>query len=75
MKSRRSGVPIGPIVLIGLGVLFLLNTMEILEFRQIARYWPVALIALGVYMLYNRTSGGYTDPVGISDREAQNEQH
>ncbi len=76
MRSRRSGVPIGPIVLIGLGVLFLLNTMEILEFRQIARYWPVVLIILGAYMLYNRMSdGGYTDPMHVPDREAQNEQH
>jgi hypothetical protein len=74
MKSRRSGLPMGPIVLIGLGVLFLLNTMDILEFRQIARYWPVVLIVLGVYMLYNRLSGGYTeDPVGISGRGAQDE--
>jgi TM2 domain-containing membrane protein YozV len=80
MNSRRTGVPVGPIVLIGLGVLFLLNTMEILEFRQIARYWPVALIALGAYMLYNRVSGGCgpngccADPMSVSDREAQNEQ-
>ncbi len=73
MKSRRSGVPMGPIIIIGLGVLLLLNTMDILEFRQIARYWPVALIVLGVYMLYNRVSGGDSDPL-ISDREAQNEQ-
>lgn len=74
MKGRRTGVPVGPIFIIGLGVLFLLNTMGILEWNQIARYWPVALIVLGAYMLYNRISGGDGDPV-MSDREVQNEQH
>lgn len=74
MSNRRAGAPIGPIVLIGLGVLFLMNTMGILEFRHIARYWPVALIICGIYMLYNRVAGNDTDPVGISDREARDEQ-
>jgi hypothetical protein len=54
MRTERSGFPIGPIVLIALGVLFLLNTLEVLRFEQIVRWWPVALIALGAYMLYCR---------------------
>lgn len=74
MSSRRTGAPIGPIVLIGLGVLFLMNTMGFLEFRHIARYWPVALIITGIYMLYNRVAGNDADPVGISDQEGRDEQ-
>ena len=46
-----------PFVLIGLGVLFFLSTMDILHFRDIARFWPLLLIGLGAYMLYSRMSG------------------
>jgi TM2 domain-containing membrane protein YozV len=54
MGSRPSAFPAGPVVLIAIGVVFLLNTMEIIRFAQLVRYWPVALIAWGVYMLYER---------------------
>ncbi len=49
--------PIGPIVLIAIGVLFLLDTLHVIEFREIGRYWPVLLIVVGVYMLYGRMAG------------------
>ena len=55
---NAGGLPIGPILLMGLGVLFLLNNFDILHFYQIARFWPVALIAMGAYMLYERTQAG-----------------
>jgi hypothetical protein len=70
---RRTGIPAGPLALIALGVLFLLNTMDILRFDQIARYWPVALIGLGVYMLYCRITGG-SDDSAISKHEARHGQ-
>lgn len=54
---RRRGFPVAPVVLIAIGILFLLNTMEILRFSQLIRYWPVALIVLGAYMLYERLAG------------------
>jgi TM2 domain-containing membrane protein YozV len=57
LRTQRTGFPVGPVVLIGLGALFLLNTLDVLRFYDIARYWPVALIALGVYMLYCRLAG------------------
>ncbi len=57
MHGRRSGFPIAPVVLIGIGILFLLNTMDIIRFHQLIRYWPVALIVLGGYMLYERITG------------------
>lgn len=56
--SRSPRFPAGPVVLIAIGVLFLLNTMDVLRFSALIRYWPVALIALGVYMLYERITPG-----------------
>lgn len=58
LKPNKRGLPVGPILLIALGVLFLLNTMDVFQFRQIVRFWPVALIVLGAYMLYCRITGG-----------------
>jgi hypothetical protein len=51
---RTGGFPTGAVVLILLGVLLLLNTLEILHFRYLVRYWPVLLILAGVWMLYSR---------------------
>ena len=55
-RSNRNSA--GPIILIGIGVLFLLDNLNIVEFRHIGRFWPVLLIAGGAYMLYSRTAGG-----------------
>jgi hypothetical protein len=49
-----SRTPIGPIFLIVIGVLFLLDTLGLLEFRELARFWPVLLIVVGAFMLYSR---------------------
>jgi len=63
-QSRRSAFPVGPAVLIAVGVLFLLNNLDILRVRQLFRYWPIVLIAVGVYMLVQRLSptGGESGP-------------
>lgn len=53
-KTAGRGFPVGPIVLIAIGVIFLLDTMDLVRLYQIIRYWPVFLIALGGYMLYLR---------------------
>lgn len=42
------------VALIFLGIVFLLNTLEIIEMRQMIRFWPVLLIATGLGMLYSR---------------------
>lgn len=52
--QRAGGFPTGAVVLILLGVLLLLNTLEILHFRHLVRYWPALLILAGVWMLYSR---------------------
>lgn len=48
--------PIGPVLLIVLGILFLLDTLHVIEFRELARFWPVLLIIAGAVMLFNRMS-------------------
>ncbi len=74
MSGRRRGLPIGPIVLIALGIVFLLNTLEVLRFEQIIRWWPVGLIVLGAYMLYNRISGHSDSDPALPSQEAPHEQ-
>ncbi|MGI8960289.1 MAG: LiaI-LiaF-like domain-containing protein [Bryobacteraceae bacterium] len=57
-QSRYTGrAPVGPIVLILIGVVFLLDSLHLIEFREIGRFWPVILIVVGAYMLYSRLSG------------------
>lgn len=53
-RGGPSRFPVAPALLIALGVVFLLNNLEILELRRVLRYWPALLIVLGVYRLYIR---------------------
>jgi hypothetical protein len=65
-----SRFPVAPILLIALGVVFLLNNLEIFELRRMLRYWPVMLIALGLYMLYLRMAGtSRANPKVNNDRQ------
>jgi len=57
VHGRRSGFPVGAITLIGLGVLLLLNTMDVIQLRYLLRYWPILLILAGAYMLFVRVAG------------------
>lgn len=59
---NQTGAPVGPVLLIGLGVLFLLANLGLLDFHRLIRYWPVFLIVLGAYMLYARLSGDSGTP-------------
>ena len=62
-KSRHLGrAPVGPIVLIAIGVLYLLNSFDLVDFRQIGRFWPVILIVVGAYMLYSRVTTANATP-------------
>jgi hypothetical protein len=57
-QTRYTGrAPVGPVVLILIGVVFLLDSLNLIEFREIGRFWPVILIVVGAYMLYSRVSG------------------
>ena len=54
MPPRRSE-PVGAIVLIGLGVMFLLSSMGILSMRWLGHAWPILLIAIGGWLIFKRT--------------------
>jgi hypothetical protein len=60
VAADEKQIPVGAFVLIGLGILFLLNTFGWFHigwvFRQL---WPLILIALGVYVLMKRRRTGY----------------
>lgn len=68
LRAKSNRFPVGPVVMIAIGVLFLLNNLNLIRFYDIARYWPLFLIGLGGYMLYARLAGPSTGP------EAANEQ-
>jgi hypothetical protein len=62
-QKRGTGrVPVGPILLIAIGVLYLLNSLNLVDFREISRFWPVILIVVGAYMLYNRVTSVHAPP-------------
>jgi hypothetical protein len=54
MGSSR--FPAAAWVLIGMGTVLLLDNLGIVELRRMLRFWPVLLIAAGLYMLYTRFS-------------------
>ena len=53
-RHPAARVPVGPILLIALGTLFLLGNLDVLDMRKLLRYWPVLLIGMGIYMIYVR---------------------
>lgn len=57
-RRPRSGL-VGPTILIGLGVIFLLNNLGILGWEvwgALLRLWPLALIAVGLDLMFGRRS-------------------
>ncbi|MGH9713030.1 MAG: B-box zinc finger protein [Candidatus Acidiferrales bacterium] len=52
----RSGAPIGAFVLIFLGVMFLLANFGLLNEDWLAKAWPLGLIGIGVWTLWQRMS-------------------
>jgi hypothetical protein len=60
MSNERRNSLFGPVLLIGIGVLLLLNNFGILDidiWDLIFRFWPVFLIAAGLDILFGRRSG------------------
>jgi TM2 domain-containing membrane protein YozV len=45
--------PVGPIILIGVGLLLLLSNFDWFRWYRIAKFWPIILIAVGVLMFRN----------------------
>lgn len=57
-KPRRGGL-VWPVILIGLGIVFLLNNLGMLSWdvwETILRMWPVILIAIGLDLIIGRRS-------------------
>lgn len=58
-QGRFNGrTPVGPIVLIVMGVFFLLDSLNLISFQTVGRFWPVILIVAGAAMLYSRLRPG-----------------
>ncbi len=53
-----AGIPIGAVVLIALGCLFLLHNLGVLYFGWIGKLWPLILIAIGIGLYARRQSEG-----------------
>lgn len=71
-------LPVMPILLILFGILFLLDNLSLLNLDQIVRYWPIAMIVAGVYLLYVRLRPAQTgsapprwDGAGTPPQEAE----
>ena len=66
LGDAKLNAPVGAAVLIGLGVLFLLDNLGVRVFPLVGRFWPVGLIALGILMLRKRLQGDETPaPPGL----------
>jgi len=58
-EQKRRGSLVGPVILIGLGIILLLNNLRLLDWsvwEVIFRLWPVLLIAWGLDLLIGRRS-------------------
>ena len=59
-NNNRRGSLVWPILLIGVGVVFLLNNLGIISWNVwslLLRMWPVLLVAVGLDLLFGRRSG------------------
>jgi hypothetical protein len=57
LESFSKGRPIGPALIIGVGVLLLLHNFDWFPWWRIQQFWPVVLIVVGVVMFRNRLGG------------------
>jgi hypothetical protein len=53
-EPAGSNAPLGAIILILIGALFLLDNMGIFHMRWVGRMWPLILIVIGLWMLFRR---------------------
>jgi len=68
----KLNAPIGAALLIGLGVLFLLDNLGIHVFESISKFWPVIFIVIGLLLLQRRASrAGAEQPPQSSSSASQ----
>jgi hypothetical protein len=70
IPGSRMKFPAGPVILIALGILLLLDNLGLFELRRAMRYWPALLIAAGVYMLYMRVTSSTSSSSSSSSSSA-----
>ncbi len=58
LGDAKLNAPVGATLLIGLGVLFLLDNFGVPVFNSIGKFWPVLLIVFGIWMFQRRMGGG-----------------
>ena len=61
-RGRRSRFPAAPVILITIGILFLLDNLDIVKIGNLLRYWPALLVVFGFYLLYERIVEARDDP-------------
>jgi hypothetical protein len=64
LGPKAGQYPVLPVTLIVLGVLFLLNNLDLLRIAAVFKFWPVLLISAGVFLLYARFQGGAKEETG-----------
>jgi TM2 domain-containing membrane protein YozV len=57
LESWSKNQPVGPIILIVLGAIFLLHNFDWFPFYRLGRFWPLILIIVGGLMFRNRLRG------------------
>jgi TM2 domain-containing membrane protein YozV len=57
LETFSKGRPIGPFLIIAVGFLLLLHNFDWFPFWRISQFWPVILIAVGIFMFRNRIGG------------------
>jgi TM2 domain-containing membrane protein YozV len=57
LESFSKGKPVGPFLIIGIGILLLLHNFDWFPWWRIQQFWPVLLIVVGLLMFRNRLEG------------------
>jgi hypothetical protein len=57
LENFSKGKPVGPFLIIGIGILLLLHNFDWFPWWRIQQFWPVLLIIVGLLMFRNRLGG------------------
>ena len=57
LENFSKGRPVGPFLIIGIGILLLLHNFDWFPWWRIQQFWPVLLIIVGLLMFRNRLGG------------------
>ena len=66
LSEIKVNAPVGAALLIGLGVLFLLDNLGVPVISQLSKFWPVLLIVAGFLLLQRRLGGGSASSVPVA---------